>query len=230
VPAGSDRLNSRLKKLRGKLTVLYRFVLLALLAAAVAAHAAPAETGQLDASPSLFTVMAAINAAGYDADLASPANHPIRDAIRQELAKRQIPSLTGIREFVARHKAPNDTAELSQYISFALASSGPPNFEFKQRDVDIPPDVSGLTGLSPLLAAFYKEAGIEDLWKRSQRAIDQYVERYHQPVTDAVLQANVYLRQPTSGFTAAGSRFSSSYRALPIRSRPAATATSTPSS
>ncbi len=149
--------------------------------------------------------MAAINAAGYDADLGSPSNHPIRKAIRDELAKRKIPSLEGIKEFVAKHKRPNPTADLSQYISFALSCSGPPNFEFKQRDVDIPPDVSGMTALSPLLSAFYKEAGVEELWKRSQPAIDQYVERYHQPVTDAVLQANVYLRQQTSGFS--GRRF-----------------------
>lgn len=171
----------------------------------MAAHAAPAETGQLDASPSLFTVMAAINAAGYDADLASPTNHPLRKAIRDEIAKRNIPSLAGIKDFVERHKRPNDLAELSQYISFALSCSGPPNFDFKQRDVDIPPDVSGMTGLSPLMAAFYKEAGIEELWKRSQRAIDQYVDRYHQPVTDAVLQVNSYLRQATSGVN--GRRF-----------------------
>jgi tetratricopeptide (TPR) repeat protein len=184
---------------------LYRFVFLASLAVARAVYAAPAETGQLDASPSLFTVMAAINAAGYDADLGSPASHPLRKAIRDEIAKRQIPSLVGIKEFFARNKKRGDTAELSQYISFALSCSGPPNFEFKQRDVDIPPDVSGMTGLSPLLAAFYKEAGIEELWKRSQKAIDQYVERYHQPVTDAVLAVNVYLRQQTSGF--AGRRF-----------------------
>jgi tetratricopeptide (TPR) repeat protein len=184
---------------------LHRLAFFALLALATAAHGAPAETGQLDASPSLFTVMAAINAAGYDADLASPTNHPIRKAIRDELAKRQIPSLERIKDFVAKHKRSNDTAELSQYISFALSCSGPPNFEFKQRDVDIPPDVSGMTALSPLLAAFYKEAGIEELWKRSQRAIDQFVERYHQPVTDAVLAVNVYLRQQTSGV--AGRRF-----------------------
>src|SRR3954447_16281306 len=174
---------------RGKLTLLYRFVFSVFLAAAWALHAA--EPGQLDASPSLFTVMAAINAAGYDADLASPSNHPIRMAIRQELAKRSIPSLPAIQDFVEKHKLVNDTANVSQYISFALSCTGPPNFEFKQRDVDIPPDVSGLTGLSPLLAAFYKESNVEELWKRSQKAIDEYVERYHGPVTDAVLQSNV---------------------------------------
>jgi hypothetical protein len=168
--------------------------------AAIAGHAAPAETGQLDASPTLFTVMAAINAAGYDADLNSPNNHPIRKAIRDELAKRNIPSLEAIKAYLAKHRLRNDTAELGQYISLALSVGPPPTFAFRQKDIEIPPDAGALRDFVPLLAAFYKEANIEDLWKRSQPAIDQYLARYHNPVTDAVLQVNLYLRQQTSGF------------------------------
>lgn len=180
--------------------ILYRFVLPAILAVALTARAAPAETGQLDASPTLFTVMAAVNAAGYDADLNSPNNHPIRQQIRDEIAKRNPPSLLALKEFVAKHHLSNPTAELGQYISFALSVGPPPTFAFKEREMDIPPDAAALRGLAPLLATFYKEADIEDLWKRSQRAIDQYIARYHEPVTDAVLQVNLYLRQQTSGF------------------------------
>src|SRR5437868_10298789 len=121
----------------------------------VTASALADERGQLAASPSLFTVMAAINAAGYSADLSSPTNHPLRAAVRAELAKRNIPSLAGIKDFFDRHRQKNDTLELSQYISFALSCSGPPAFTFTQRDVEIPPDVSGLRELSGLLAAFY---------------------------------------------------------------------------
>src|SRR5579872_5463499 len=164
-----------------------------------------AELGQLDASPTLFTVMAAINAAGYSADLASPNNHPLRDAIRAELAKRNIPSLPAIKEFFERHRKRSDVQELGQYISFALTVSGPPTFAIKLRDVDVPPDVTTMKELSPLLAAFYKESGIEDLWKRSQPAIQQYLGLYHGPVSDSVLQVNSYLRQQTSGFK--GRRF-----------------------
>lgn len=178
---------------------MYRLVLAAFLAIAFTSRAATPDLGQLDASPTLFTVMAAINAAGYDADLASPNNHPLRNAIRAELAKRQIPSLEGIKEFFAKHRKRDDTLELSQYISFALTAGPPPDFAIRIRDVEIPPDVSGMAALPPLLAAFYKEAGIEDLWKRSQRAIDQYCDRYHVPVSDAVLQVNSLLRQQTSG-------------------------------
>src|SRR5438067_13555570 len=94
----------------------------------VTASALADERGQLDASPALFTVMAAINAAGYSADLSSPSNHPLRNAIRAELAKRNIPSLPAVKDFFDRHRQKNDTLELSQYISFALSCAGPPTF------------------------------------------------------------------------------------------------------
>src|SRR5581483_8899984 len=149
--------------------------------------------------------MAAINAAGYTADLSSPNNHPLRDEIRAELARRNIPSLPAIKEFFDRHRKRTDVQELSQYVSFALTATGPPSFAIKLRDVDVPPDVTTMKELSPLLAAFYQEAGIEDLWKRSQPAIEQYIGIYHGPVSDAVLQVNAYLRQQTSGFK--GRRF-----------------------
>jgi tetratricopeptide (TPR) repeat protein len=178
---------------------LNRFVIPAILAV-FTAHAATAELGQLDASPTLFAVMAAINAAGYSADLSSPNNHPLRDQIRAELAKRNIPSLPALKEFFERHRKRTEAQELSQYVSFALSAGGPPNFAIKQREVDIPPDVVELQPLSPLLAAFYKEAQLEDLWNRSQPAIEQYIGLYHEPVSEAVLHVNSYLRQQTSGF------------------------------
>jgi len=172
---------------------------------ALTAHAQTAELGQLDASPTLFTIMAALNAVGYSADLSSTNNHPLREAIRAELAKQNLPSLAGIKSFFDRHRKRTDTDELAQYVSFALTAGGPPGFTIKIRDVDLPPDVAGMTELSGLLAAFYKEANIAGLWKQSQPAIEQYLERYHSPVADAVLQVNAYLRQQTSGFK--GRRF-----------------------
>jgi len=179
---------------------LSRLLLPALCVLALTAHAQNSELGQLDANPTLFTVMCAINAAGYSTDLSSPNNHPLREAIRAELAKQNIPSLAGIKNFFDRHRKQTEAQELGQYISFALTAGPPPKFAIRVRAVDLPPDVAGMQELSPLLAAFYKEANIADLWKRSQAAIDQYVERYHGAVSEAVLQVNSYLRQQTSGF------------------------------
>jgi len=110
------------------------------------------------------------------------------------------PSVAALKEFFVRHHQRNDSLELSQYVSFGLTAGPPPDFAIRIRDVDIPPDVSSMQELPQLLAQFYKEAGIEDLWNRSQRTIDEYIARYHTPVSDAVLQVNAYLRQQTSGF------------------------------
>ncbi len=176
-----------------------RFVVPGIVLAAMAAQAATQPRGQLDASPALFTVMVAINAAGYDADLSSPNSHPLREAIRKELAGRNIPSVARLKEFYAEHRQKNPTADLSQYISFALSVDGPPAFALKSKANETPPDVVPLEGLAPLLAAFYREANIEDLWNRSQAAFEQAIEMYHEPVAAAVLQVNGYLRNETSG-------------------------------
>jgi len=171
---------------------LKRLVFPALLAIAFSASAAAPE--QLDGNITLFTVMAAINAAGYAADLSSPNNNPLRDRVRAEIAQRNPPSLADLKEFFERHRKLNDTAELSQYISFALTVKGPPDFAYSGRDVDMPPDAMPLKGLSSILAHFYKEAGVEELWNRAQPSIDAYIARLHGPVTSAVEQVDIYLR------------------------------------
>jgi tetratricopeptide (TPR) repeat protein len=152
--------------------------------------------------------MAALSVAGYSAELSSPSNHPLRDQVRSELLKRNLPCQQALRDFFEAHRKRGgsaDTAELAQYISFALSVSGPPDFALGQRDVEVPPDAAQLKGLSPLLATFYKQANIPELWQRSQPAIDQYIAGYHEPVSRAVLQVNAYLRQLTNGFR--GARF-----------------------
>src|SRR5688572_28260607 len=77
----------------------------------------------------LFTVMAAINAAGYDdgLDRADPAS--IRAGVRKELEGRRIPSVEALREFYEAHRLADPGANVSQYVSLALLSNGPPKFE-----------------------------------------------------------------------------------------------------
>jgi len=143
--------------------------------------------------------MAAINAAGYDTDADSPNNSPLRAKIRAQLAAKQIPCLPALKLFYAEHRQSDPTAQLSQYISFALAIDGPPEFALKGRTVDAPPDATPLLEFSPLLARFYEEAGIEELWKQSQPDFERALERYHEPVMQAVLEVNSFLRHEISG-------------------------------
>ncbi len=158
-----------------------------------------AEQGELDASPSLFAVLAAVNAAGYDADLDSLANHPLREAVRKELAAKRIPCLDELKRFFRDHRQKDWTSELSQYVSFALVVDGPPAFDFRLKVNELPPDVMALDGFQPLLVRFCREADVASLWKKAQPDFEAAIARYHAPVIGAVGQVNAYLRAEASG-------------------------------
>jgi hypothetical protein len=82
---------------------------------------------QFSVSETLFAALAAINAAGYDTGIDSAPNdrYKLRTQIRQELAKRTIPSLPEIKDFYRVHRKPSGGADLGQYISFALLAGDP---------------------------------------------------------------------------------------------------------
>jgi tetratricopeptide (TPR) repeat protein len=193
---------------QGRFFLLTRGLLSVLLLASgsvFAAPQAPLEQGQLDASQTLFTVMAAINAAGYDAELDSPSNSPVREVVRKAIAANPPACLGELKTFVATHRQKDPTAELSQYVSFALSVDEPPAFQFRYRLNELPPDVVALDGFQKLLATFYKEAAIDQLWRKVQPAYEDAIARYHGPAMNAVLQVNAYVRSSTS--PAMGSRF-----------------------
>lgn len=160
------------------------------------AQPAPASAG-FNTSVVLFSTLAAINAAGYDAGMDSPLNDrfPLRRQIRQELAQRNIPCLAELKAFYKAHRRATDTANLGQYISFALVAGDPPKFAVSSDD--LPPDARDLAGFSDLLARFYKEAGLEQLWARAQQAYQAAISAYQEPVIDAIFEADGYLRNPS---------------------------------
>lgn len=169
------------------------------------ARVAASADNQFDANITLFSTLAAINAAGYDTGLNTPINQrfPIRAEIRAELAKRNIPCLGELKDFYRQHQKPDAAADLGQYISFALIADAPPMFEL--HPVELPEDVQPLKDLSPLLARFYKEANLEELWQRAQGAYTALIAQYQPEVLNAVLEANAYTRNPNSGYL--GRRF-----------------------
>ncbi len=194
-----------LEKRSRRQVLLLRLLLLTSLLAPTAHRLAAAEQGQLDGSPTLFSVLAAINAAGYDADLDSPANHPLRAAVRKAIGQKNPAVLAELKRFFSSHRQKDWGAELSQYVSFALSTDGPPAFKYRFQEYLLPPDVQPLRGFEKLMQRFRNEAGIDQLWSQAQPAYEQAIGRYTAPVSRAVLDVNAYLRNPTSGFL--GRRF-----------------------
>jgi tetratricopeptide (TPR) repeat protein len=183
-----------------RFTILYLMALLAALPAHPQPRPLPQQQTQMDASVSIFTVLAAINAAGYDAEIDSVSNHPRRKMLRDFLAAQKIQSVAELKRFVRDHRRKDPGLDLSQYISYGLVINGPPDFSFRYAESALPPDVAALEGLTPLLVAFYREAHLEELWKQTQPAFDEAIAQYQEPVSRAILQANAYLRNVTSGF------------------------------
>ncbi len=184
-------------------------ITLATLLAAGAVTAA--DNSQFDSNIQLYTVLAAINAAGFDAGLDSPlyqaepkADSPnvarLRLDVRKALETKKLPVISELKKIYEEHKPRHgDAADFSQYVSLALSITGPPDFAWKGRQVDIPPDAVALDDFRSMLADFYAQAGIEDLWRRSQPALEHVIEVYHSPVAKMAFEISSYLRMPLSG-------------------------------
>jgi hypothetical protein len=181
--------------------------LLYLILLGLAAHVCPAQSSPnvtLDSSEALFTVLTAINACGYDSELS--ASDPLRAQIRAEAAKT-VEASAGAKEsmqvlcqFYADHQQRDPARTLAQYVSLALYLSGPPEFSLKVKEADLPPDASFVSGLVPLLPKFYQEAGLHAIWARHQPGYSALIVRYHEPLSKALFDAEVYLKLASAGY------------------------------
>ena len=159
----------------------------------------PEPYNQLDSNETLFYVLAAINAAGYDEQAESSTNSPLRGRVRDYLAKQNLQSLAPLRRYVRDHKPRNPGAELGQYISFALVNRGKPDFTPANPDLPQPADADTLYDFPPVLAAFYQEAKLGVLWKDAQPDYERALAQIHDPIVLAVQQVNAYLRFVDTG-------------------------------
>jgi tetratricopeptide (TPR) repeat protein len=155
-------------------------------------------------------VLAAINACGYDQELA--ASDPMRAQVRAELAANVRASAAAaaaqeqLCNFYRDHQQPDPARNYAQYVSLALNLGEPPAFQLKGLEADLPPDASYVLGFLPLLQRYYAEAGLHDLWRKHQASYEALVGRLHGPVADMLLVTKTaYLRLVQSGYL--GRRF-----------------------
>jgi len=155
----------------------------------------------LDASEQIFSVLAALNAAGYDTGLGADTGEPTREQVRALLAKEHIPVLPDLQKFYAAHQIANDSAaDLGQFVSLALLLGPPPEFKPTVAMQDLPPDAKHVAGLIPLLKKFYQQADLIELWSRVQPRYQAEIARYSDPVRQSVTLSDVYLRSPSGTY------------------------------
>ena len=163
----------------------------------------------LETSESLFYVAVALNACGYDAGLAdsSPVRQKIRDEINEELAASEPAreARDAVCTFVREHALNDPGRSLAQYVSLALYLGPPPMLTPTVDESDLPPDATQVVEMLPLLRTFAEAVRLDALWFEHHPEYEGFVDRIHDPLTQMVMNTNIYLHQPATGYE--GRRF-----------------------
>jgi len=149
----------------------------------------------VDSRPQLFAVMCALDAAGYESRAGTTGDTAGRIQLRKRMLALQGPAVTALRKYYAEHALGDSGATFSRFVSFALVTGPPPDFQFELRRDDLPPEALTLEGFNPILANFYAEAKLDDLWKFYEPQYERSVESLRAPVSDLIFTVSNYLRE-----------------------------------
>src|SRR5215472_8192056 len=156
---------------------------------------APATNITVDGNEAMFTTMCALYASGFESDVSTDNWSGFRARLRERLRKQQGPAVDAVRDFYRQHQSRNTGEMLSRYVWFGIVAGPAPKFQPALRRDELPPDVLTLEGFSEILANYYAEQHIGQLWREMQPVYNQEIERIHDPISQIVLVANSYLRQ-----------------------------------
>jgi hypothetical protein len=164
---------------------------------------------QLEVSETFFTLSAALNSCGYDADL--EASLLLRKAVRTEVQAlaQKSPQAAQTRDAICQfwkdHQPANTANDVSQYTSLALEMGAPPSFSLTLPEADLPPDAAHVVGILPLLQKFYQAASIGALWERHRREYESLRLQFHDQLAEVITETDRYLKLPFSNYP--GQRF-----------------------
>jgi len=136
----------------------------------------------------IFTLFAALNAAGYDQENFDQPYHPVRQQVRDALAGKNFSGQARLRTELSFLHPYN-------FIVWALYFDQPPRFDrvvtgWNEKDVP----AFFFFGLDSELSRFYEEADIEALWEQVRPQYEEEAARYQAAAGQAVQEALDYTR------------------------------------
>ena len=164
----------------------------------------PAPTGEyvrLQADERLFTLFAALNAAGYDEENNEQGMSEVRRQVRAALAGAGgtiPPAPATLRPYLAMCR----TIHVSQCATWILQRGPAPDFARAVDGWALNAPAFPFLGFDRALAAFYRQADIASLWAAQRPAYEAEIARYRSLATPAVDEVFAYLRitaPPTAG-------------------------------
>ncbi len=147
----------------------------------------------VEANPQVFATMCALVASGFGAD-SNPGSADLAQLATQ-LRSLHGPATEAMRDYYRQHALSDSGATLSRFMTFALIAGPAPNFEPVLKRDALPPDVLALDGFSQVLANFYGEAQIEQLWHQFEPAYERAAANVRGPLGQIVLASTGYLRE-----------------------------------
>ncbi len=146
--------------------------------------------------PRLIIMMAALEAAGFDAVPANSEPSAFRAQVRKDLASLDPDLRNRLRTFFERNKLPAPATAADQtarYVSLAFALGPPPMFEAPPRSDDLPSGLLEVLDFAPLLTEFYRRANIQENLPGYTRAYQVESDRLRQPTAAMVRDVLSYL-------------------------------------
>lgn len=186
--------------------VSFRSFLLSLFCLLTAFSGFAQQKSKVEVQPSetIFTVLTAMNACGYDDGLS--ASDKIRLQVRSavdktiDYSKEAASARHEMCEFYREHQPSDPNRDLSQYVSLALNLGGPPDFKPKMKEADLPPDTTYVLGFVPLMARFAQATNLHEVWTHLQPQYDALIDRFNEPLAKMIQQTDIYLKNPISGY------------------------------
>jgi tetratricopeptide (TPR) repeat protein len=191
--------------------IRFAFIALGVLAGSLAiAQAAQQQKKKADAPPpmrearravsvetrqQLFATLCALDAAGFDSNIDTTNQSAGRVQLRQHMRALQGPAVEALRKYYQEHALADPGITFSRFVSFGLAVGPPPKFAFELRREDLPPDALALEGFNEVLANFYREAQLDQLWQHYQPDYEKGVEFYTAPLSEVAFTVTSYLRE-----------------------------------
>ncbi len=148
---------------------------------------------RFQADPRIFTVMAALNLAGFDLDADHLKPDSVRAIVRSRMADLKPELKERIVEFCRTRDAGEEPSQRqAKYISFALLLNGPPKFNLAVGPEELPPDARTLLGMEPLLEELWREGGLERLWEEVRPRYLAEIEAYRPLMRDMIVATLKY--------------------------------------
>jgi len=162
----------------------------------------------LDTSETLFSVLTAINACGFDTEL--DGSLPVRARVRDEVAKavQASPDAAEVTQNMCKlytdHAQADPARTLAEYVSLALYLNPPPALTLKGKEADLPPDAVVPIGILPTLPKFAELTKLHEIWMRQKPEYDALTDRYHGAVTKMLFDTQVYLKVVSTEYLGRG--------------------------